>query len=168
MKKLDYYAIGIYLSIGLTIAFAYYFKVLSQEKINTGLLLFGLAGSLLLYGFYYNRLRNLMITLIWSIISLFQIIIYFVTKSNTDFNNAIEGTYLSSLFYLPLLLIIFQMLRFCYKLIYKQELIISLRRYSLGEIVENRKVGWTDIIFSIIGMMLIIFGLDAVEVLLKN
>ncbi len=166
--KIDYYVIGIYLTIGLLILLASELKVVSQKTVNSGLLGFGLMGSLLLYGFYYKRFRYLKVNLIWGFISLIQICIYVISKPNPDFNDAIGGTYLNTLFYLPLMLGVFQTLRLLYKLIFKCEIIINLRMYQPGEIVENRKVKWIDIFISVIGMMCIIFGMDLIKTILKN
>ena len=125
--KIDYYVVGLYIGIGLLLFLAYKFGILSQDTINSGLLGFGLMGSLLLYGFYYKRLRYLKVNLIWILISLIQVLIYSISVKNTDFNDAIGGTFLNSLFYLPLMLVIFQTLRLIYKLIFRYEIIINLR-----------------------------------------
>ena len=166
--KIDYYAIGIYITIGLLIFLAYKFEILSQKTINLGLLGLGLIGSLLLYGFYYKRFRYLKINLIWGFISLIQIYIYVISIPNPDFNDAIDGRYLNSLFYLPSMLVIFQTLRLLYKIIFNHEIIINLRMYQPGEIVEERKVKWIDIFISVIGMMCVIYSKDFIKMILEN
>jgi len=162
--KTDYYAIGFYLIAGLVLTSVYHFNLLSQDKVNIGVLGFGLLGTIALYSYYYNRLRIFRVNFIWAIIATIQILIYNLIKSNTDFNNAIGGTYLKSLFYLPLLLIILAVLRLFYRLIFKRELIVNMRRYRLGETVENRKIVLADFLFTFIGLMLIIFGPDLINI----
>ena len=166
--KIDYYVVGIYLAIGLLILLTYKAEILVQKTLNSALLGFGLMGSLLLYGCYYKRFRYLKVNIIWSFISIIQISIYAVSTPNPDFNNAIGGNYLNSLFYLPLMLTVFQTLRLLYKQIFKYEIIINLRMHQPGEIVESRKVKWIDIFISVIGMMCIIFGMDLIKTILKN
>ena len=160
--------IGLYLSVGIAISIAYTYELITQNQINNSILLFGLMGSLSLYGFYAERLSEFWVFSVWTLIAIAQIVIYFLNYKNTNFNNAIGGTYLTSLFYLPLLLVIFSILRLIFKLIFKKEIIINLRRYSIGEMVDGRKVNWMDTFFSVVGMALIIFGINIVGYLLKN
>ncbi len=143
-------------------------KILPQSDINKGLLMFGIMGSLFIYGFDYKKLRRFDVNIVWIIISIIQIFIYSITKNNYEFNDKIGSTYLNSLFYLPIMLFTFQILRFIFKAIFKQELIINTRRYNVGDIIENREIKWVDTIFSVIGMMMIIFGIDIVKLFLKN
>ena len=160
--------IGLYLSVGIAISIIYTYELLTQNQINNSILLFGLMGSLLLYGLYAERLSEFWVFSVWTLIAIAQIVIYFLNYKNTNFNNAIGGSYLTSLFYLPLLLVIFSILRLTFKLIFKKEIIINLRKYSIGEMVNGRKVNWMDTVFSVVGMALIIFGINFVGYLLKN
>ena len=161
-NKIDYFVIGLYLLIGLLIFFCYYQNVLSQKTINESVLAFGFMGAFGLYGLYYKRLRILKVLGVWILIGLIQIVIYLTNKHNTDFESAIGGSYLEYLIMLPILILAFSLLRYLYWLIYKQELVITALHLRTGEIVDQRKLRGTDFVFSIIGMGVIIFGIDFV------
>lgn len=158
LKKIDYIITTIYLLGSFIIFFIYTKGLLPQKTINPIFLFYYLGSAFLLYGMYYKRLRKLKVNLIWGGISLIQILVYMSTKGNIDFVNASGGTFLESLLHLPVMLVSFQILRLIFKIIYKEELIINSNREELGTIKENRELKWADILFSIIGMLMIVFG----------
>lgn len=162
LKKIDYIVLGLYLIIGLLIFIFYYQNIFPQKTINESVLAFGFGFPFLLYGLYYKRLRNVKVIAIWSLIALFQIGIYLKYKQNSDFISTIGSSYLEYLMMLPILIIILSLLRYWYWLIYKQELVITSLNFRAGEIVENRKLRGTDFAFSIIGISIMIFGIDFV------
>lgn len=162
LKKIDYIVLGLYLIIGFLIFIFYYQNIIPQKTINESILAFGFGCPFLLYGLYYKRFRNVKVITIWTLIALFQIGIYLKFKQKSDFISVIGSSYLEYLIMLPISIIIFSLLRYLYWLIYKQELVITALNFKTGEIVENRRLRGTDFVFSIIGMSIMIFGIDFV------
>ena len=68
---------------------------------------------------------------------------------------------------LPILIITYSLLRFFYRLIFKKELIINVYNIRNREIGEEREVSDPDLVFSIIGFVILIFGIHFVINLLN-
>jgi len=132
--RLDYVVIILYLFIGMFIFLSYYLDFLEQEIINTSILILGFGGTFGLYGLYYKRLRILKVLSVWALISLIQIVIYLNYKQHTDFFSTIGKSYLEYLINLPILIIVFSVLRYLYWLMYKEELIITSGGMKVGRV----------------------------------
>ncbi|WP_416440321.1 hypothetical protein ACH3O9_10945 [Leeuwenhoekiella sp. A16] len=167
LRKIDYLVLGLYLIIGFLIFIFYYQTLLPQKIINNCVLAFGFCFPFLLYGLYYKRFRDLKVITIWSFIAILQIGLYLTYKQNSDFISARGTSYLEYLIMLPILIITFSLLRFLYRLIFKKELIINVYNIRDREIGEEREVSDADLVFSIIGFVILIFGIHFVINLLN-
>ncbi|MEN8817073.1 MAG: hypothetical protein ABF274_09425 [Nonlabens sp.] len=154
VEKVDKIVASIYIALGLLLIIIFNYQLLEIELIQSLILFFGIWVSLMLYAGYYKRLRSLKVTLVWSVISIVQILIYFIFKDEISLFDKISGTYLNSMFYLPTMLICFHSCNFLNLAIHKDHYIITTgvldfvgsRNYD-----QQRRLRATDFVFSFLG-----------------
>jgi hypothetical protein len=100
-------------------------------------------------GLFFRNLRGLKFYLTWLIISIGQLVVYFIVDGLTEFFYA-RGTAFSGLKALLPTLILFQLLRMILLRTQGRELIVTMRtgRFTMWEEEENRNMTWIEVAFS--------------------
>jgi hypothetical protein len=137
--------------ICLLLWICYNFQLVSLKIIKSCIFDYFLILPFILIFLLFRNLRNIKFYFFWFIFGLLQLLVYYNAKDNTDFFFA-RGTGLVSLKILLPVLIMFQILRQISLIVYKQEMILSLRhfRMSFYEEEENRNMTWMEVLFSLI------------------
>nr|WP_321453145.1 hypothetical protein [uncultured Carboxylicivirga sp.] len=158
VKTIDIVLICLYIIWCGILTFGYLSYFFEFDFINTSIQVTGFGSALVLYGAYNTKLRNDKIFLAWFAIGLIQFIIYILYSELPDFQSE-KGSILSPIKGLMFSVLIYRGLRAVYYKIFKRELIITGRENSVGDrsFVENRTIGASDFIFSILGAILITF-----------
>lgn len=114
----------------------------------------------MIYGFFYKRLKQPYIVASFIVFSIIQIIIYVSFKNDSIFFDRIGGTYLSTLLYLPAMLISYHLFNLLNRFIYKDDLIITGPGNRLGQNQNGRKIRTLDFVFSIAGALVFLFSVS--------
>lgn len=144
----------IYTILGSCIILVHYFNA-SNKNVNISLEAYGIIGTLLLYLFYFKKLRIQRIYIMWSFIGILQFMLYFKYRNEEIFGSVSGHTYLSMLICLPLMLVVFKVLDFINLKLTGKHLIIT-GQHIFYKKFDNRKITGLDVIFSIAGCMLTI------------
>ncbi|WP_439185933.1 hypothetical protein [Carboxylicivirga taeanensis] len=159
LKTFDVVLIFLYIiwCVGLTIGYkSDYFEF---QFIKKAIGLTGFGSALLIYGIYSKKLRNNKIFIVWLVIGLVQFIIYILYSDLPEFSTP-KGSVLSPIKGLLIAVVVYRGIRHLYYKIFRRELIITDRGDFVGErsFDEQRTIGKSDFIFSILGGLIIIFA----------
>ncbi|GAK77837.1 hypothetical transmembrane protein [Nonlabens ulvanivorans] len=154
----DKIVVLLYLLSGLLLFVTYYYALLPIAVIHKLFVAFGIGWSFMLYGLFYKKLKQPFIVTSFIEFSIIQIIIYVSFKNESIFFDRIGGTYLSTLLFLPAMLISYHLFNLLNRFIYKDDLIITGPGNRLGQHQNGRKIRTLDFVFSFAGALLFLFG----------
>jgi FlaA1/EpsC-like NDP-sugar epimerase len=159
VKIFDIILIFIYIIWCVFLTIGYKTDYLDFQFVKKAIGLTGFAPAFLIYGIYSKQLRNNKIFLAWFVIGSIQFIIYLLYSDLPEFSNA-RGSVLSPIKGLLFTVIVYRGIRHIYYKIFRRELIITDRRGFVGSrsLEEQRTIGKSDFVFSIIGGLIIIFA----------
>jgi hypothetical protein len=141
--------------------FAGYHFGFEGEKALKSVEITGFTSAFLIYFFYNRKLNNNKICLIWTALSVVQLLLYLNYKDLRGLN-IMQINALSSLKGLFVSILTYNALRYLYFKLFKSELIITSNLYFIGSRsnAERRLIRKSDFIFSIVGAI-IIFALTS-------
>ena len=150
----------LYLLSGLLLFVTYFYALLPIAVIHKFFVAFGIGWSFMIYGLFYKRLKQPYFVASFIVFSIIQIIIYVSFKNKSIFFDRIGGTYLSTLLYLPAMLISYHLFNLLNRFIYKDDLIITGPGNRLGQNQNGREIRTLDFVFSIAGTLVFLFSVS--------
>ncbi|MFC4267334.1 hypothetical protein [Polaribacter marinivivus] len=159
MKKIDWILLFSYLGINLIVWLIYFLDLYNREFISEFYFTIPFIFTFLIFDIFHKRFWNKKILLIWGIIGVAQLVIYFSFKDLPELQ-AVNGNHLVWLKALPLTVLTSYILNLINQYKYGDNFIVTTMRLDRKSIdpKDGRKLRDADYLFSVIGIMIIIFG----------
>ena len=151
MTRTEITAVIVHVLVSLTFWAIYKLDLIPTENLKGWINVYYFLVPFAVVGLFFRNLRSFKFYLTWILISVGQLVIYFMVDGLTEFFYQ-RGTAFSGLKALLPTLIIFQLFRIFLLKTQGRELIVTMRigRFTMWEEDDNRNMTWIEVAFSLI------------------
>ena len=153
LTKTEFATILVHVLVSLAFWTIYKFDLIPAEEIKGWISGYYFVVPFAIVGLFFRSLRNFKFYIPWLVISIGQLVVYFMVDGQTEFFYP-RGTAFSALKALFPTLTLFQLFRIILLRTQGRELIVTIRmgRFTMWEEKDNRNMTWIEVAFSLLLM----------------
>jgi hypothetical protein len=157
MNRTDWWLLLSYLGLHLVVGIAFHLDLFDRALVKQYYFALPLTYTFFIYGYFYHRLWNNKVLMMWSTVGIIQLVVYVMFRENPELQT-IRSNSLVWLKGLPITLLTYVSLSFINKKIYGDNYIVTTLRIFPNAVVkeDKRAPRAMDSLLSILGFMIIL------------